>query len=81
MIKPIKTFFIEDYKPKESFKCEACGKSFMTEMMLKYHECTAKKQDEDEFKCSECGKQYWSQRMLDIHKKVKCKLVHFINPS
>ena len=53
----------------------------MTEMMLKYHECTAKKHDEDEFKCSECGKQYWSQRMLDIHKKVKCKLVHYINPS
>ena len=42
----------------------------MTDMMLKYHECTAKKKDEDEFKCPDCGKTYWSERMLNIHKKV-----------
>lgn len=45
----------------------------MTDMMLKYHECTAAKKQEDEFKCDECGKQYWSERMLNIHKKVDFK--------
>ena len=44
----------------------------MTEMMLKYHGCEAKKDEEEDngFDCPECGKKYWSQKMLDIHKKV-----------
>ena len=44
----------------------------MTEMMLKYHGCEAKKEEEEDngFDCPECGKKYWSQKMLDIHKKV-----------
>ena len=47
----------------------------MTDMMLKYHECTAAKKEE-EFKCGECGKQYWSERMLNIHKKVYSNQFH-----
>ena len=45
----------------------------MTEMMLKYHGCEAKKEEEEDngFDCPECGKKYWSQKMLDIHKKVR----------
>ena len=47
----------------------------MTEMMLKYHGCEAKKDEEEDngFDCPECGKKYWSQKMLDIHKKVSLK--------
>ena len=70
-------FSDDDYTPSEyKFKCEACGKSFMTEMMLKYHGCEAKKEEEEDngFDCPECGKKYWSQKMLDIHKKVSNRL-------
>ena len=51
----------------------------MTEMMLKYHGCEAKKEEEEDngFDCPECGKKYWSQKMLDIHKKVSRTL--FLN--
>ena len=55
----------------------------MTEMMLKYHGCEAKKEEEEDngFDCPECGKKYWSQKMLDIHKKVSYplfKLEHYL---
>ena len=55
----------------------------MTEMMLKYHGCEAKKEEEEDngFDCPECGKKYWSQKMLDIHKKVRYslfKLKHYL---
>ena len=49
----------------------------MTEMMLKYHGCEAKKEEEEDngFDCPECGKKYWSQKMLDIHKKVRRDII------
>ena len=52
----------------------------MTEMMLKYHGCEAKKEEEEDngFDCPECGKKYWSQKMLDIHKKVSKRFT--VNP-
>ena len=39
----------------------------MTDMMLKYHECTAKKKDEDEFKCPDCDKPFAFVAPLYIH--------------
>ena len=52
----------------------------MTEMMLKYHGCEAKKEEEEDngFDCPECGKKYWSQKMLDIHKKVSENIEHML---
>ena len=54
----------------------------MTEMMLKYHGCEAKKEEEEDngFDCPECGKKYWSQKMLDIHKKVSENIEHMLIP-
>ena len=54
----------------------------MTEMMLKYHGCEAKKEEEEDngFDCPECGKKYWSQKMLDIHKKVSKNIEHMLRP-
>ena len=42
-------------------------------MMLKYHECPNKKEEESEFKCADCGKTYWSAKMLSIHQKTHIK--------
>ena len=55
------------------FKCPACNQTFLTEMMLKYHECPNKKEEESEFKCADCGKTYWSAKMLSIHQKTHIK--------
>ena len=56
-----------------NFTCPACKQSFLSEMMLKYHDCPEKKEEEDQFKCDTCGKTYWSEKMLKIHEKTHIK--------
>lgn len=61
----------DEYVPPVGIPCPACKQTFLSEMMVKYHDCPEKK--EEDLKCDECGKSYWSEKMLNIHKKTHIK--------